>query len=112
MNQPCGLYASYDFNLDPLKEGDETMYAYPSDQVQAEMPFNVPPEIFWESPDNALLIYTSSLQPFILIVAANPFSKFLRKPAMVHPLLRVTPFYSHLLKTNRERLKIGLYNVH
>lgn len=87
---------------------DISVETYPSNQIQAEMPFNVPSEIFWKTPDNALLIYTSSLQPLVLIVASNSFPKILWKPAMVHPLLRVTLFNPHLLETNRERLKVGL----
>lgn len=87
---------------------DISVDTYPSNQIQAEMTFNVPSEIFWKTPDNALLIYTSSLQPLVLIVASNSFPKILWKPAMVHPLLRVTLFNPHLLQTNRERLKVGL----
>ena len=87
---------------------NDSQSTYPSNQIQTEMALDIPPEVFRQTLNQTLFINSSCFQPFVLIIAANSLSKLLWKQPMMHPLLGVTPFYSHLLQPDRKRLKIGL----
>lgn len=66
-------YISNRNNEAPKKAHVSVFSTHPSDQIQTKMTFDISPEIFWKTLNQALFIYTSGVQPLVLVVASDSF---------------------------------------